>query len=68
MGATADGQKELIAVVDGFQENKQSWLELLLDLKNRGLTTPPKLVVADGALGFRAALREVFPTTREQRC
>jgi transposase-like protein len=68
MGATADGQKELIAVVDGVRESKQSWLDLLLDLKSGGLTVPPKLAVADGALGFWAALREVFPTTREQRC
>ena len=68
MGATADGRKELIAVVDGVRESKQSWLELLLDLKERGLTTPPKLAVGDGAIGFWAALREVFPSTREQRC
>jgi transposase-like protein len=68
MGATADGAKELIAVIDGYRESKQSWLELLLDLKQRGLTVPPKLAVGDGALGFWAALREVFPETREQRC
>jgi len=68
MGATADGKKELIAVLDGYRESKQSWRELLLDLKNRGLTVPPKLAVGDGALGFWAALREVFPETREQRC
>ncbi|MFM8285039.1 MAG: IS256 family transposase [Planctomycetaceae bacterium] len=68
MGATADGQKELIAVIDGVRESKQSWLELLLDLKNRGLAIPPTIAVADGALGFWAALREAYPTTREQRC
>jgi len=68
MGATAEGRKELIAVVDGFRESKQSWQELLLDLKQRGLTKPPKLAVGDGALGFWAALREVYPTTTEQRC
>lgn len=68
MGATADGEKELIAVIDGYRESKQSWLELLLSLKQRGLTIPPKLAIGDGALGFWAALREVFPTTREQRC
>lgn len=68
MGATADGRKELIAVIDGVRESKQSWQELLLDLKQRGLTKPPKLTVGDGALGFWAALREVFPTTKEQRC
>ena len=68
MGATAEGRKELIAVIDGVRESKQSWQELLLDLKQRGLTKPPKLAVGDGALGFWAALREVYPTTREQRC
>jgi transposase-like protein len=67
MEATADGEKELIAVIDGYRESKQSWLELLLSLK-RGLTIPPKLATGDGALGFWAALREVFPATREQRC
>lgn len=68
MGATAEGEKELIAVVDGFRESKQSWLELLLDLKQRGLAIDPKLAIGDGALGFWTALREVFSTTREQRC
>lgn len=68
MGATADGEKELIAVVDGYRESKQSWLELLLDLKQRGLSIEPKLAIGDGALGFWAALREVFSETREQRC
>ena len=68
MGATASGRKELIAVVDGFRESKQSWHELLVDLKSRGLTTPPKVAVGDGALGFWAALREVFGETCEQRC
>lgn len=68
MGATAQGEKELIAVVDGYRESKQSWLELLLDLKQRGLVQAPKLAMGDGALGFWAALREVFAETREQRC
>lgn len=68
MGATIDGRKELIGVIDGYRESKQSWLEFLLDLKQRGLSIDPKLAVGDGALGFWAALREVFPTTREQRC
>jgi len=68
MGATADGKKELIAVLDGYRESEQSWSELLLDLKHRGLTTPPKIAVGDGALGFWAALRKVFPETKEQRC
>ena len=68
MGATADGKKELIAVLDGYRESEQSWSELLLDLKQRGLTTAPKIAVGDGALGFWAALRKIFPETREQRC
>jgi len=68
MGATVDGRKELIAVVDGYRESKQSWYELLIDLKKRGLASAPKVAVGDGALGFWAALREVFGETREQRC
>ena len=68
MGATADGKKELIAVVDGYRESEQSWSELLIDLKQRGLSTEPSLAIGDGALGFWAALRKVFPGTREQRC
>ncbi len=68
MGATADGKKELIAVLDGFRESEQSWTELLQDVKRRGLTVDPKLAIADGALGFWAAARKVWPSTREQRC
>lgn len=68
IGATADGEKELITVVDGYRESEQSWYELLLDLKKRGLVLAPKLAVGDGALGFWAALRKVFGETREQRC
>jgi putative transposase len=68
MGATADGRKELIAVVDGFRESEQSWKALLLDVKSRGLVVDPKLATGDGALGFWKALRQVFPATREQRC
>jgi len=68
MGATADGKKELIAVLDGYRESEQSWSELLLDLKHRGLRTAPKIAIGDGALGFWAALRKVFPETKEQRC
>lgn len=68
MGATADGKKELIAVVDGYRESAPSWSELLLDLKHRGLTAAPKIAVGDGALGFWAALRTIFPETKEQRC
>ena len=56
MGATADGHKELIAVVDGFRESEQSWKALLLDVKSRGLVVDPKLATGDGALGFWKAL------------
>jgi len=68
MGATADGTKELIAVVDGVRESELSWKEVLLNLKSRGLEDAPELAIGDGALGFWKALREVFPATREQRC
>jgi len=68
LGATPEGRKELVAVQDGLREGEQSWRELLLDLKARGLTEPPKLAVGDGALGFWAALRKVFGETHEQRC
>ena len=68
MGATADGKKELIAIQDGYRESEQSWKELLLDVKARGLTVDPKLATGDGALGFWKALPQVFPKTCEQRC
>ena len=68
MGATADGSKELLAVHDGYRESEQSWKELLLDLKARGLTVDPELAIGDGALGFWKALPQVWPATRAQRC
>lgn len=68
IGATKDGRKELVAVQDGHRESEQNWLELLTDLKRRGLTKPPQLAVGDGALGFWGALHKSFPTTRTQRC
>ena len=68
MGANESGKKELLAVSDGYAESKASWREILLDLKRRGLKTGPTLSVGDGALGFWAALREVYPGCREQRC
>ena len=68
MGALADGRKQLLAVHDGFRESELSWIEVLEDLKRRGLEVAPKLAVGDGGLGFWAALRKVYPTTREQRC
>ncbi len=68
LGATKDGKKELIAIVDGYRESEQSWKALLLDVKSRGLSVDPKLATGDGALGFWKALKKVFPKTREQRC
>jgi transposase-like protein len=68
MGATADGRKELIAIVDGFRESEQSWKGLLLDVQARGLVIDPQLATGDGALGFWKALAQVYPQTREQRC
>jgi transposase-like protein len=68
MGALEDGSKELVSVLDGYRESKQSWQEMLKDLKQRGLKEGPKLAAGDGGLGFWAALSEEFPETREQRC
>ena len=68
IGATPEGKKELVGLVDGVRESAQSWKDLLLDLKRRGLAIGPELAVADGALGFWKALAEVWPKTREQRC
>jgi transposase-like protein len=68
IGATEDGHKELVALEGGFRESEQSWLELLVDLKRRGLKAAPELAVGDGALGFWKALSKVYDTTRWQRC
>jgi putative transposase len=69
IGATQDGTKELLAVVDGFRESKDSWGDLLRELKAHGLTQPPKLATGDGSLGFWIALQEEFGTAVEQqRC
>ncbi|HZR75134.1 IS256 family transposase [Bradyrhizobium sp.] len=68
LGATPEGKKELVGLIDGVRESAQSWRELLLDLKRRGLATAPELAVADGALGFWQAVEEVWPQTRGQRC
>jgi len=68
VGVTPDGRKERVAIADGFRESKDSWREVLLDLKARGLQAGPLLATGDGAMGFWAALEEVFPTTRAQRC
>jgi putative transposase len=68
VGATPEGKKELVGLIDGVRESAQSWREFLLDLKRRGLAIAPELAVADGALGFWQAVEEVWPKTRGQRC
>ena len=68
IGADEWGNKDVLGLIDGFRESTQSWRELLLDLKRRGLEAAPKLAVGDGAMGFRAALQEVYGKTRVQRC
>jgi transposase-like protein len=68
IGATPEGKKELVGLIDGVRESAQSWKELLLDLKRRGLAVGPELAVADGALGFWQAIEEVWPKTLGQRC
>ena len=67
IGVREDGQKELLAVEDGYRESADSWAAVFRDLRNRGLTCP-KLLTGDGALGAWAALRDVFPQAQEQRC
>ena len=68
IGATPEGKKELIGFQVGVRESAQSWRELLVEVKSRGLTIAPEIAVGDGALGFWKALDEVFPGTRHQRC
>lgn len=68
VGADRYGNKELVAMTDGFRESKESWLDLLRDLRSRGLTNSPKLSIGDGALGFWGALNEIYPESRHQRC
>lgn len=68
IGADEYGDKHVLGIMDGFRENADSWRDLLKGLKKRGLAVPPELAIGDGALGFWAALRDVFPETREQRC
>lgn len=67
VGARADGTKELVAIADGIRESTESWADLLRDLRRRGMHAPV-VAVGDGALGFWAALADVFPDTRTQRC
>jgi transposase-like protein len=68
IGANKEGKKELLGIADGYRESEESWKELLLNLKQRGLTIDPKLATGDGGLGFWKALPQVFGTTRAQRC
>jgi transposase-like protein len=68
LGATPDGKKELVGFQVGVRESAQSWRELFVDLKARGLAVAPEIAVGDGALGFWKALEEIFPKTRHQRC
>jgi transposase-like protein len=68
IGADEWGRKEVLGLTDGYRESTQSWRELLLDLKRRGMLHAPDLAIGDGALGFWSALREVFGSAREQRC
>jgi putative transposase len=68
IGATPEGKKELVGFQTGVRESAQSWRELLIDIKQRGLEIAPDLAVGDGALGFWKAIEEVFPSTRHQRC
>src|SRR5258707_15532684 len=68
IGATEDGTKELLAVVDGYRESTQSWLELLQQLKRLGLSTAPKLAIGDGSLGFWIALQEEYGPVAQKRC
>jgi len=67
VGARVDGTKELVAIADGYRESTESWADVLRGLRRRGMRAPV-VAVGDGALGFWAALREVFPDTRAQRC
>jgi transposase-like protein len=68
IGATPEGKKELIGFQIGVRESAQSWRELLVDVKSRGLNVAPEIAVGDGALGFWKAIEEIFPGTRHQRC
>ena len=68
IGATPEGRKELVGFQAGVRESAQSWRELLVEIKRRGLSIPPRIAVGDGALGFWKALDELFPGTHHQRC
>lgn len=68
LGVNQEGEKELLAMVEGYRESIASWREVLRSLRDRGLAEAPLLAVADGGLGFWGALDEVYPTTRHQKC
>ena len=68
VGADETGKKELVALVDGFRESKESWSNLLRDLRDRGLKDGPNLAIGDGSLGFWGAITEMYPETKKQRC
>lgn len=68
IGATESGEKEFLAIIDGYRESEESWTQILLDLKHRGLKYSPNLAMGDGSLGFWKALRKIYGSTREQRC
>ena len=68
IGATPEGRKELVGFQVGVRESAQSWRELLIDVKRRGLTAAPEIAVGDGALGFWKAVDEIYPGARQQRC
>lgn len=68
IGVTESGRKEVVAIRDGVRESELSWLDVLLELRERGLELGPFLAVGDGSLGFWNALCKVYPETRQQRC
>jgi putative transposase len=68
IGADQQGRKELVGLTDGYRESEQSWRELLVDLRHRGLEIGPELAIGDGNLGFWKALRQIYGAAREQRC
>ena len=68
IGARPDGKKDVVAVTDGFRESKESWKDILRDLKRRGLKLHPKLAIGDGSLGFWAAISEEYSDTKHQLC
>ena len=68
IGATPEGRKELLGFQVGVRESPQSWRELLVEVRRNGLTVAPELAIGNGALGFRKAVEEIYPSTRHQRC